>query len=81
MTTINLKATMCSGGGHAHVDIRLNGNLRGQVILQPSDVTSAPTDDELRAAVDVLISAYKVGRTNAQVVAALTAEAGIDIIL
>jgi hypothetical protein len=82
MTTINLKAaSICAGGNHIDIRVSLNSVERAAITLTPDDITSAPTDDELRAAVAVLLRAYKVGRTLVQVRNALTSSSGIDVVL
>lgn len=80
MTTLTLKAlSVCSGGNHAEVQISVNGTPRATVKVTADEIAAAPANDELQAAVDVLLRAYSIGRTKSQVKTALMA--GIDITL
>jgi hypothetical protein len=82
VTTINLKAaSICAGGNHIDMRVSLNGAERASVTLTPDDIIGAPTNDELRSAVAILLRAYKVGRTLAEVRAAVLSQNGIEVVL
>jgi hypothetical protein len=79
MSSFTIQRTaVCSGGNH-HTFTLTAGARSVQIVLVPEDVTGTVTDDELRAAVAVLLKAKKAGDglSNAQLLSA--AAAGITV--
>ena len=59
--------SVCAGGGHANINVKVNGNDKGTFGLYADDVLAPLPDAEVQSVLAALIKLRMIGRTKAQV--------------
>jgi hypothetical protein len=77
MTTITLAGTICAGGGHVHVNWRLNAGQLREAVYDTEDLRGTPSRDETEQALRTILRGHLTGLTRVQ--ARTLLEAGITV--
>jgi hypothetical protein len=77
MTTITITSTVCAGGGHVHVNWRLNSGQVREVVYDTDDLRGTPSREETEQALRTILRGHLMGLTRPQ--ARTLLEAGITI--
>jgi len=59
--------SVCAGGGHAQINVKVNGNDKGTFAVWADDVLSQLPDEDIPLVLAALIKLRTIGRTKAQV--------------
>lgn len=65
-------ANACSSGGHVNISATVNGVSKGVHPFEADELLNDITDDEIAAAIKIVLRLYKIGKTRAQVRTAIT---------
>lgn len=59
--------SVCAGGGHAQINVKVNGNDKGAFPVFADDVLTQLPDEDVPIILAALIKLRMIGRTKAQV--------------
>jgi hypothetical protein len=78
MATVTLTLeSICAGGAHAHISVVVNGVNKGEFAVDGNAIMEPLPDDGVESAIAAIMKLYRIGKTKAQVRAAL--EAGLVV--
>lgn len=85
MPTLNYQlVNVCAGGGHARIDVTLNGGASRRIVY-PTDEIRVPlnqlTLDEQNTLALLILKVHFAGMTRAQISTAFQAPGGVDVVI